>query len=569
MRKSHEVIRWMTDQVWPFILSFASIILLEAVLSLFGVSIAVLSKNFIDTATQGQRDKVIWNIIIFVISIFINIGSQILLTPLTARTQEKISNNIRRRIFAHLMKSDWRDFSKYHSGDILTRLTRDIGIMVNVFMNVIPDIVSLIVKFAAAFITLYYYEPILALSAFALSPAALIFSRIFGHKIKKFHRKMQETEATYRALINESVQNLLIIKSFGLEDKNVENLEGIQGEMVGLAFKKGRLNSRTNAVLNLGYWTGYFLALSLGVMRFSEGKASFGTLAAFIQLVGQVQGPFISLAYCYPRLVSAWASAERLMDIEKMKTENVEENSPSWSAAGIKFSHVSFSYNNEKDVLKDVSFQIAEGELAAIAGPSGDGKTTMVRLILSFIKPQSGRVCFTGSTGEELSAGASTRCLASYVPQGNTLFSGTIADNLRFGYPEATVEDMKTALEGACALKFVELLPQGIDTVIGERGLGLSEGQAQRLSIARALLRKAPILILDEATSSLDVVTEKNVLQTIAKLDHSPTCLVITHRTTALQICNRIFKLNEGQLVEYCHGTMEAAASEKVESSLP
>lgn len=564
MRKSNEIIPWMIKQIWPFILSFALIILLEAVLSLCGVSIAILSKNFIDMATQGQRDKVIWNIIVFVMLILINIGCQSFLTPLTARTQEKISNNIRRRIFANLMKSDWKDFSKYHSEDILTRLTRDIGIMVNVFMNAIPDIVSLIVKFVAAFITLYYYEPLLALTAFTLSPAALIFSHILGHRIKKFHKKMQETEGTYRALINESIQNLLIIKSFGLEDKNVESLEGIQREMVGLASKKGRMNSRTNAVLNLGYWAGYFLAMGLGVMRFSEGKASFGTLIAFVQLVGQVQGPFISLAYSYPKLLSAWASAERLIDIEKMKTENLEGTSPLWSAAGIKFSNVSFSYNNEKDVLKNVSFEIKEGELAAIVGPSGDGKTTIVRLILSFIKPKSGRVCFTSSFGEELSADSPTRCLASYVPQGNTLFSGTIAENLRFGNPEATVEDMKKALHGACALEFVEMLPYGVDTVIGERGLGLSEGQAQRLAIARALLRNAPILILDEATSALDIETEKNVLKTIAGLDYSPTCLLITHRTTALKICNKIFKLNKGQLWEYSHGAMEAAASQKV-----
>jgi ABC-type multidrug transport system fused ATPase/permease subunit len=335
----------------------------------------------------------------------------------------------------------------------------------------------------------------------------------------------------------------------------------IQDGMVNLAFKKSRISSAANGVLNLGYWAGYFLALGWGILKLSAGAASFGTLTAFLQLVGQIQGPFIGLAYTYPKIISAMASAGRLMELENIRVEDTGENTPSWSAAGIKFSHVSFSYENEKEVLKDVSFQIPRGRTAALVGPSGHGKTTIVRLLLSFIKPERGRVCFMGPGGDEITAGPSTRSMISYVPQGNTLFSGTIAENLLWGYPEASAEDMREALERACALEFVEGLPDGINTVIGEKGLGLSEGQAQRLAIARALIRKAPVLILDEATSALDIDTEGKILKSVAALDPSPACLIITHRATALEICSRVFRIEDGHLAE-CHpGAIEAAAS--------
>jgi ATP-binding cassette, subfamily B, bacterial len=563
MRKNLEVIKWMAGLARPFILPFTVIIFLEAILSLCGVGMAILSKNLIDSATGGQSQRMIWIIIIYGIIILLQIGFQIILSPLSAKTQERMSNNLRQRAFAHIMRSEWRDFSKYHSGDVLTRMTRDIGMMMNILTSVIPSIVSLGVGLLAAFITMYFYEPVLAVLGFVLGPAAVLFSRVFGRKIKKFHNQMQETEGSYRSFMGESIQNLLIVKSFCLEERNVKRIDNLQGEMVDLVFKRSRLSAATNSVLGLGYWIGYFLAFGFGILKLSQGTASFGTLTAFLQLVGQIQGPFIGLAYTYPRLVSAMASAGRLMELEEMGLEELSVEAPNWSSAGIKFENVSFSYDDEKTVLEDVSFEIPEGETVALMGPSGDGKTTIIRLILSFIKPQGGRVSFTNSSGVEIEAGASSRSLISYVPQGNTLFSGTIEENLRMGSPEATEEELREALQGACALEFVEGLSGGLNTVIGEKGLGLSEGQAQRLSIARALLRKAPILILDEATSSLDMETEKKVLRTIGELKPSPTCVVITHRATALEICSRVFKIKNGQLLEYASGAIEAAASEE------
>ena len=564
MRKNIEVIKWMAEQIRPFIWSFIIIIILGSILSLCGVGMAILSKNLIDAATLGEKSKMLQTVILFGIVILVEVGLQMFLSPMTSRLQEKLSNNIRQKSFAHILRSDWRDYSKYHSGDLLTRMTRDIGMMVSVIVNSIPNIVALGVGLIAAFITLFYYEPVLALLAFVLGPAAILLSRVFGRRIKKFHIEMQESEGEYRSFIHESIQNLLIVKAFGLEEKHISQIGGLQSHMVDLVFRRSRMSAATNTILSIGYWLGYFLAFGWGILRLADGQASFGTLAAFLQLVGQVHGPFIGLAYTYPKIVSAMASTGRLMEIEDMRIEDIVEQVPCWNSVGIKLHEVSFTYDYEKQVLDNTSIEIKPGEVIALMGASGDGKTTFVRLLLSFIKPQSGDIHFINSDNEEIIASAASRSLISYVPQGNTLFSGTIEDNMRIGYPNATDSEIEAALIGAYAWEFIEELAEGIKTVIGEKGLGLSEGQAQRIAIARALLRKAPILILDEATSALDMETEKRVLQTISSLAHTPTCIVITHRPSALEICQRVMRIKEGQIIECRNGVIEAAASEAV-----
>lgn len=564
VRKNFEIFIWIKGQIRPFILSFIMIIVLNSILSLCGVGMAVLSKNLIDSASAGDRSRMINVIIAFAAIILLQVGLQMVISPMTAGLQEKLSNRIRRGTFAHIITSEWEDFSRYHSGELLTRLTRDIGMMVNIIVNSIPGIFSFGVGLLAAFGTLFIYEPVLALFAFVLGPAALLLSRLFGRRIKKFHVEMQESEGAYRSFIHESIQNLLIIKAFGLEEKTIGKIGRLQNNMVNLVLGRSRVSAATNSVLSIGYWLGYFFAFGWGVLRLSDGEASFGTLAAFLQLVGQIHGPFIGLAYTYPRLVSAMASAGRLMEIEGMKTEARDYEAKKWPSAGIVFEDVSFFYEEEKPVLKEVSAEIKPGETIALMGPSGDGKTTLIRLILSFIKPRRGRVFFENAHGEYMEACAASRLLVSYVPQGNTLFSGTISENLRLGYPGASEVELKAAAVGACAWEFIEKLPEGLNTIIGERGLGLSEGQAQRIAIARALLHKAPVLILDEATSALDAETEKRVLLAIKGLSNTPTCIVITHRPSALEICSRVMRLQEGRLVECGGGAIEAAASQEV-----
>jgi ATP-binding cassette, subfamily B, bacterial len=558
------VARWMVGQARPLLISIIIITITGTALSLCGVSIAVASKKIIDLSYSGDKNKALLAAVFFGVIVIIMIGLRAVVSVLRARTGEVMSNNIRSALFQRILGSQWLEASKYHSEDILTRMTSDISALSSGLVNLVPEMISLGVGLIAAFVTLFAFDPRLAVSAFILSPVSIILSRVFGRKLKLLYVKMQEAESTSRSFIHETLQNILIVKAFCLEESSTLRVNKLQNDKLGWVMRRSRMVCGTNSVLLLGYWLGYFLAFGWGAFRLSNSSITFGTLAAFLQLVEQIQGPFIGLAYSIPQLISAFASAGRLMELEKMQADNSVCRLPSWESAGIRFEGVSFAYGTEKTVLNNVHADIQPGEIIGIVGPSGKGKTTLIRLLLSLVSPAKGRVYFTDGKGKKLEACSSTRAFISYVPQGNTLFSGTIAENLRIGYSEANDDELETAARAACAWEFIEALPEGLDTVIGERGLGLSEGQAQRIAIARALLRKAPIIIFDEATSALDADTELEILNTIRDLNPLRTCIIITHRKAALHICSRVLKLEEGQIQEQYVKTTEASAIQAV-----
>jgi ATP-binding cassette, subfamily B, bacterial len=558
------VVRWMVGQARPLLISILIITITGTALSLCGVSIAVASKKIIDLSYSGDKNKALLAAVCFGVIIIIMIGLRAVVSVLRARTGEVMSNNIRSAIFQRILGSQWLEASKYHSEDILTRMTSDINALSGGLVNLVPEMISLGMGLIAAFVTLLAFDPRLAVSAFILSPVSIILSRVFGRKLKQLYVKMQEAESTSRSFIHEALQNILIVKAFCLEESSTLRVNKLQNDKLGWVMRRSRMVCGTNSVLLLGYWLGYFLAFGWGAFRLSNSSITFGTLAAFLQLVEQIQGPFIGLAYSIPQLISAFASAGRLMELEKMQADNSVCKLPSWESAGIKFEGVSFAYGTENTVLNNVHADIQPGEIIGIVGPSGKGKTTLIRLLLSLVSPAKGRVYFTDGKGKKLEACSSTRAFISYVPQGNTLFSGTIAENLRIGSSEANDDELEAAARAACAWEFIEALPEGLDTVIGERGLGLSEGQAQRIAIARALLRKAPILIFDEATSALDADTELEILNTIRDLNPLRTCIIITHRKAALHICSRVLKLEEGKIQEQYVEATEASAIQAV-----
>lgn len=564
MKSFFKITKWILGQIRPFVLSFIWIIFFGTVLSLSSVLFAVVSKLMIDAAEEGDLSRVAIMGILFIMVVTVKIGAGRVISILSAKTLEILSNCLRTKLFSRILHSQWIDVSKYHSGDIVTRMTRDIGILTNVLVNIVPGIFSLGVQFVGAFIVLMNYEPTLALTTFILGPSGVLLSRIFGRKLKKFHIKLQETESVYRSHIHESIQNLLVVKSFCLENKKIEAVDNIQNERLDWVIKKYRANSGANTVLSGGYWMGYMIAFGWGVYLISKGEASFGTFTAFIQLVGQVQGPFEGIAYSIPQLISASASAERLMELEMFKIEDESKSVPVLRKIEIEFQDVIFKYEPVKPLISQITFKIFPGQITALIGSSGEGKTTIIRLILSLIKPEYGHIYFEGEGNEKIECCPSCRKLVSYVPQGNTLFSGSIRDNLYLGNPKADELELVKALANAAAWEFVEELPLGMETIIGEKGIGLSEGQAQRIAIARALLKKAPILILDEATSALDVDTELKVLASVKGLKYSPTCLIITHRTSAMNMCDRILKLEYGKIIEQSKGFISNQASEAI-----
>ncbi len=543
-------IKWIAGNARTVSTSLFLIIFFDAFTSVGGVVTAVFSKNLIDSAVKGSIQKAILYAGLFGALILINLGIRAASSVMFVRTSEVLANNMRKRIFSKITKTEWISVTQYHSGDVLTRLTSDVGAVTTGVVDTLPSIVSLCVQLAAAFATLLYYEPMLAVLAFILGPFTVLFSRIWGRKIKKYQVKVQESESAYRSFLQEAIENMLIVKAFRLEQRNIDTITSLHNNRLDWVKKKNVTSVLASSILGLGYWAGYFLAFCWGAFKLSLGKTSFGTLTAFLQLVSQVQGPFVGLARMIPQVIAALASTGRLIEIENLPEERAFNRLPPVSELGIKLQGVTFSYKENKPILEKLNATNKPGEIIGLVGPSGEGKTTLIRTLLALLKPEKGDISLITNDNTEVNVSADTRDWISYVPQGNTLFSGTIEENIRSGYPEASTEEIEEAAQAAGAMGFIKELPDGLSSKIGEHGIGLSEGQAQRISIARALLRKAPILILDEATSALDRTSELHVLSSIHEMKPARTCIVITHRYTALSICSRVLRLKDGKLIE-------------------
>lgn len=547
--------KWISSQCKPIIPFFISTIVINSALSLIGVYNAIISKSLIDAAISGKTSTVIQWLIVMATIMF----GRMLISPITSfmstRASTKLNQGMQSKLYKHLTYSEWIEQSKFHSVSLLTRITSDVGTISSTILGTIPSIISLLVTFIASFSTLIYFAPSVAIVAVIVGPILLLISRSFGRKLKKLYKEIQEEDIKYRSFIQESIQNLMIVKTFCMEKLNVDKLHLIQKNKYELAMKNTKLSVLSGMSMGFCSTIAYFSIFCWGALNISKGLGTYGTFTAMIQLYSNIQGPISGLANTFPALIGCISATERLMEIEEITLEDVNIPSipESFKSPYIKFKNVSFSYKEGNPVINNVTFNIAPGEIIALIGPSGEGKTTLIRLLLSLIHCDEGEITlgsYNIRNNDEIVLNRNHRELISYVPQGNTLFSGTIEDNLRYGKDDANTDDIEEAAKAACALKFINKLEDNFHTLIGEKGSGVSEGQAQRLAIARALLRKRPILILDEVTSSLDVDTELNVLKSIKELDHKPTCIIITHRPSALSICDRILKLEKGTLKE-------------------
>ncbi|WP_025689168.1 ABC transporter ATP-binding protein [Paenibacillus zanthoxyli] len=547
-----DIYRWLKQCMTGKWGALSVIIILNVIISLSGTVLAIVSKQVIDHAVESSMRVSGIYAIAFALILILQLALSSLLTLRTVKLREAMNNDLQRNFMDRLYRAEWSAAGKYHSGDLLTHLTNDVANITDGLVNTLPSIISLIAQFAAAFITLLYFDKTLALFAFLLGPVSVLISWYIGSRLKKMQHQIQAAESRYRSLLHECVQNLLIVKTFEHEQDSLQKVQASQANRLFWILKRTRFNIAADLTMGVGYRLGFFLAFIWGAYRISIGAASFGMFTAFLQLVGQIQGPLEGLARTFPVLIAMITSAERLIVFQQLESENKRGNLPATrdGISGLQMEHVVYGYEANKPILTGVSLRVQPGELIALIGTSGEGKTTLLRLLLALIKPQTGDVCIIGKDHERISLSADTRSYFSYVPQGNTLFSGTIADNLRIGHPSATEEEINAAIEAACARGFIEKLPQGIDTVIGEHGSGLSEGQAQRIAIARALLRPAAILLLDEATSALDMDTEWTVLQNIRNFQPPRTCIAITHRLSVFDVCDHIYRLSKGQLFE-------------------
>ncbi|MGB4659175.1 MAG: ABC transporter ATP-binding protein [Mobilitalea sp.] len=538
---------WIMLYAKPFIPQILIVMFLGLLTTLSSVVLAVISKNIIDAATGGGM--ILWAIAVYVGIVLINQVIKVISDLMSVMLNEKYSFGIRKQLYEKIINSHWMDVQKYHTGDIVTRLTSDAGIIADGVVVTIPMIIQLFIELLITFCTLFYYEPRLALFALLLAPMAGVVSMILGRKLKPLQVKVQESESSYRSYLQESLSNLLIVKAFANEQHAVDRLAKLREERFYWVYKKNKLSILSSMILSLTFQFGYIGAFTLGSFQLAKSAITYGTMSIFLTLVNRIQAPIIALAQTIPKLVSILASAGRIRELQDIPFEEKAEYNIDSEQIGVQVDHLGFGYS-EDTIFEDTSFTIYPGEFVAIIGASGIGKTTLIRLIMSFMSNNKGSIQFWNNKGDTEMANAGSREFLAYVPQGNTLFSGTIRENIYMGKLDATDEEIYEALKQSSSYSFVSELPYGIDTVIGEKGHGLSEGQAQRIAIARALIKKAPFLILDEATSALDEKTEIYVLQEIQKITPRPTCLLITHRKSVLQYCDRELRIEEKKVQE-------------------
>lgn len=543
----YQYAKWLMQYAKPYLGRISLTMILDLLVTVSTLVMVQISKEIIDNATIHNSF-----VSLVVIYIAIMLGVQMLdviSALLSTMLNERFSFGIRKQIYEKIINSHWMDVKKYHTGDLMTRLTSDAGNIADGIVGTIPSIIQLAVELILVFFTLFAYSRLLAVFALMVAPVAALSSWWLGKKLKKLQIKVQESEASYRSFLQESLANLLIVKAFANEEYATDRLVELRENRFYWVFKKTKMGLVSSTVMSLSFQLGYIAAFTYGVLQISRQVITYGTMSVFLTLVNRVQSPVMGLAQQIPRVVSILASAGRIMELQNLPLEEKLPEGMDADEVGVKVEHLTFGYANDT-VLEDVSFQIQPGEFVAIIGESGIGKTTLVRIIMSFMSNIQGKVTFYNNNGEEERANAGSRSFIAYVPQGNTLFSGTIRENIRMGKLDATDEEMWEALRLSSGYEFVQELPQGLDTVIGERGHGLSEGQAQRIAIARAFIRKAPFLVLDEATSALDEGTELSVLKGLQQLQPRPTCLIITHRQSILKYCDREIKIEQKRTVE-------------------
>ena len=549
---------WMYAYVRRYWLLIGVYILLGASGSVLGLGTSVVSKDLVDAITGVNSME-----IVRVAGTYVGVGvSQIFINAVKSRlslkVRLKVTNEIRGDIYEQVLRTNWESLAKYRSGDLLYRVNGDAGMVANTILTFLPNVVTTLISFGGAFVIVVQHDPWMALIALMGAPISFLTSRYSAKKMREFQRENQNVASDRTVFDQETFQNLQFIKAFGMIDRVTEKFHRIQQETVDLSLKQNRFQqSMTIATSLLGQAVGY-ACYGFAAYRLWQGEISYGTMTMFVSMAGSLRGSFSGILGLMPMVIRAGISAERIMEITSLPRDSMEDKEEAdaireeshTSGVYVRMEDVDFAYEEKKWIYRDASFRAEPGEIVALIGPSGQGKTTTLNLILGLYHPQKGTVRVGNPGGKELRASSSTRCMFSYIPQGNTMFSGTIADNMRMVKPEATDEEIRETLEAACAWEFVEKLDHGMDTEVRERGTRFSEGQKQRLSIARALLADAPVMILDEATSALDVATERRVLRQIIKKEPNRTVIVAAHRPSVFSMCSRVYKVGGQRLEE-------------------
>lgn len=557
----NNTLKWLSDVVGKHKINVLLLSLIQALLGGSGVVYALLLRNGIDSAAEKDRSGFVFALVSVVVLVLVQITLRAVVRWIEEHSRSAMENIFKSRLFETLLKKDYASVTGIHSGEWMNRLTSDTKVAADGMVDIFPGAVGMAVKMAGAFVMLLIIEKRFLFIILPGGAALLLLTYLFRKVLKRLHKSIQENDGRLRIFLQEHLGSLIIVRSFSAEERTAE-----QGKQKMSAHKDARMKrNHFSNVCNIGFSAAmngmYLVGFAYCGFGIIGGTVSYGTLTAILQLISQIQSPFANITGYLPKFYAMTASADRLREAEDFADDCTDEAFDSGEIkdfydnefSAVKLDNVCFKYKDDdrESVLENVSFVINKGENLAFTGHSGCGKSTVLKLLMCLYHCDGGRIMIQKTDGTETELTGRWHRLFAYVPQGNHLMNGTIRDIIAFSDKEADEDRIRSALKISCAEEFVSELENGTDTVLGERGAGLSEGQMQRIAVARAIYSDAPVLLLDEATSSLDEATEKQLLENIRSMTDK-TVLIVTHRPAALNICDKIIRFTENGTEEFC-----------------
>lgn len=542
-------LRWFGRALRPHWMSVTCMMICHVLLAVCSIAFVYVSKKLVDVAVAifGHRpvetSLEFWAVALVLVILF-RVLLNALRSYLQIRTEAALKNRLRYNLFNVMLHVRNDGGSRHHSGDLLNRMQEDVRQVSSTLAGSIPNLFGTLLQFLAAFAFLIYLDLRLALVVVVIVPVGLVVGKLVTSRIRNLTLDIRNSDSRVQSHIQESFQHLTLLQTLEYIGTSSDTLGDLQDRLYGNEMRRARFSIMSRIVISLAFSAGHAVAFLWGVWGISEGTVTYGMMTAFLQLVGQIQRPLVELSSQVPAIIHSTASIDRLMELEALPREDVGDPVLLDSPAGVSFENVCFAYpDSDRNILDGFSHDFRPGSRTAIVGPTGVGKSTMIRLMLALLKPGTGTVrLYSGEGASSALASPATRCNLVYVPQGNTLFSGTIRENLLMGNPDASEADLRKVLHTASA-DFVYDLAAGLDTQCFESGAGLSEGQAQRIAIARALLRPGSILLLDEFSSALDVQTESSLLERLTSELPDRTMIFITHRDRIIDFCDSVLRL--------------------------
>lgn len=571
--KSQKLISLKDELLWLFSLSrcykkkIFAVTVLSVIGTVFSLTTSLCLKYVIDIVTGTLNQSILLVVLAAVAMLLGSIFLSAITSRITTKVNVKIQNELQLQVYGTISNAQWESLREYRKGDLINRINSDASLIASGAVSWWPTVITFAAKFIYTFVLIVMNDPIMAAIALMSAPVSALLSRFMIRKMHNHSLKVKELSADIMSYQEDSFQNLQYIKSFGISDVISKRLIKKQQEYKEESLNYNKVTVLMNIIMGLVGITVTFVSYAWGIYRLWEGFITYGTMVMFLQLTLTLSNSFNSILSVIPTTINLGTSAARIISLENLpeekSTPTAEEkkfiNSNFKNGVSINCSSLSFSYSDKPSerVLKNAGFSAGIGETIAIIGGSGIGKTTFFRLLLGLLEPTEGEITFKGNNNETIKAGPSTRELIAYVPQGNTIISGTVAENLRLIKKDATDEEIITALKLSCAYDFVSKLPQGINSQIGESGNGFSEGQIQRIAIARALIKDAPVLLFDEVTSALDEETEDRLLHNIQTHFKNKTIIFVTHKLNALDISDKVYKIDKKQLQRVNYSMVE------------